>query len=81
MHDPDNKDLFEYGFYTNQDIYEKVLKQLPRLSSTYTHYQFSLLLNKHKQHFGVQQAKKNNKLATRGRYLYMLKEAVHGKRS
>lgn len=79
IHNPDNSDLFEYKFFTNKEMYETVTMQMPKLSSVCTQQQFSLLLNDQKEHFGTLNSKKYKQITKRGRYLYAMKQAVHGK--
>lgn len=76
--DPNNNELYDCDFLTNNQIYKILSFNFPRLQHIYSLHQFSLLLNKHKDHFGVQTQKKvsRNKLPVRGRSLYVLKKNI-----
>lgn len=60
-------------------MYQTVSMQIPKLSSVCTERQFSGWLNDQKEHFGTVKAKQFKNVTKRGRYLYAMKETVHGK--
>lgn len=77
-HDPNNDELYDSDFLTNDQVYIILSLTFPRLQYVYSPRQFSLLLNKHKDHFGVLTQKKvsGSKVPIRGRLLYILKKSV-----
>ncbi|KAG1079064.1 hypothetical protein G6F42_023945 [Rhizopus arrhizus] len=72
----ENKDLFDYDFYATTDIYNNIIKQLPRLPEFITVSRFGKLIKD--KDFGERVSKRVEGKIIKGRMLYKLKDNAIG---
>ncbi|KAG1501489.1 hypothetical protein G6F47_000764 [Rhizopus delemar] len=72
----ENKDLFDYAFYTTTDIYNNITKQLPRLPKFMNASKFGKLIKD--KDFGERVSKRVEGKNIKGRMLYKLKDNAIG---
>lgn len=72
----ENKDLFDYDFCTTTDIYNNIIKQLPRLPKFITVSRFGKLIKD--KDFGERVSKRVEGKIIKGRMLYKLKDNAIG---
>ncbi|KAG0928826.1 hypothetical protein G6F57_013104 [Rhizopus arrhizus] len=72
----ENKDLFDYVFYTTTDIYNNITKQLPRLPKFMNASKFGKLIKD--KDFGKRVSKRVEGKNIKGRMLYKLKDNAIG---
>ncbi|KAI9008954.1 hypothetical protein CLU79DRAFT_775994, partial [Phycomyces nitens] len=70
----ENKDLFDYAFYTTTDIYNIITKQLPRLPKFINVARFGQLVKD--KDFGERISKRVNGKKLKGRMLYKIKDSA-----
>ncbi|KAI8391140.1 uncharacterized protein BYT42DRAFT_526494 [Radiomyces spectabilis] len=75
--DAENKELFDYGFYTTSDIYNAITKQLPRLHKFMNASKFGRLIKDND--FGERVSKRVDGKNLKGRMLYKIKDDAIGK--
>lgn len=79
--EPANVDLYQYGHFTNKQIYEQV-QRLPNLHTICSNSQFAYWLAKENAHFGkiITKRERESSLPVKGRPLWLFNEGIKGKK-
>ncbi|KAF7721277.1 hypothetical protein EC973_004970, partial [Apophysomyces ossiformis] len=74
--DPASQVFYNYGYFTNKDIYEELQQHFPKLAEMYSLQQVGNWLNKESNHFGPLKTRRNSGVPQKGRWLWLFKDAV-----